>query len=162
MSQESRRLAGVLLILLPTVVFGGASLLSLLIGDPEYADNQLRQDLWRAGHAHAGVLLLLSLIVLRYVDEAVLSDGMKRLVRHTVPAAAILLPVGFFLSVLSPDATEPNPLIYLAYVGAVSLAVGLLTLGVGLVRSRRDQGEAEVRSTEFGQGDPATKSETRA
>jgi hypothetical protein len=55
-----------------------------------------------------------------------------------IPAAAILLPLAFFLSVLSPEATEPNAMIYLAYVGAVSLAVGLLTLGVGLVRRRRD------------------------
>ena len=74
MSPESRRLAGVLLILMPTVVFGGVSLLSLLIGDPRYAQNPLRQDLWRAGHAHAGVLLVLSLVVLRYVDEARLSE----------------------------------------------------------------------------------------
>jgi high-affinity Fe2+/Pb2+ permease len=36
--------------------------------------------------------------------------------------------------VLSPDATSPNGLIYLAYVGAVLLAVGVLVLGVGLVR----------------------------
>ena len=55
-----------------------------------------------------------------------------------IPAAAILLPLAFFLSVLSPEATEPNAMIYLAYVGAVSLAVGLLTLGVGLVRRRRE------------------------
>jgi hypothetical protein len=60
----------------------GASILSLLVGDPAYAHNQLRQDLWRAGHAHAGVLLILSLVTLRYVDEANLSKGMKRVVRH--------------------------------------------------------------------------------
>jgi hypothetical protein len=34
--------------------------------------------------------------------------------------------------VLPPDATAPNGLIYLAYVGAVLLAVGALVLGVGL------------------------------
>jgi len=70
MSHESRLTAGVLLILLPAVVYGGTSILSLLIGDPGYAQNSLRQDLWRAGHAHAGVLLVLSLVTLRYVDEA--------------------------------------------------------------------------------------------
>lgn len=137
MSRESRLTAGILLILMPTVVYGGASILSMLVGDPDYAQNALRQDLWRAGHAHAGVLLVLSLVTLRYVDEATLSKGMKRLARHSIPAAAILLPVAFFLSVLSPDATEPNALIYLAYVGAVSLAVGLLVLGVGLIRGGR-------------------------
>jgi uncharacterized membrane protein len=134
MSAESRRLAGVLLILLPTVIFGGVSILSLLIGDPGYMENPLRQDLWRAGHAHAGVLLVLSLIVLRYVDEASLSARAKWFVRHSVPSAAILLPAAFFLSVLSAEAQEPNGLISLAYVGAVLLAAGVLTLGVGLVR----------------------------
>jgi hypothetical protein len=33
-----------------------------------------------------------------------------------------------------PDAKAPNEFIYLAYVGAVLLAVGVLALGVGLVR----------------------------
>ena len=136
MSSQSRLVAGVLLILLPTVEFGGASILSLLIDDPEYAQNQLRQDLWRAGHAHAGVWLVLSLVALRYVDEAALSEGMRWLVRLSLPAAAILLPAAFFLSVLSPDATEPNALINLAYLGGISLAVGLLVLGVGLIRGR--------------------------
>jgi len=55
-SPESRRLAGILLVLLPTVVYGGVSILSLLINDPQYMQNPLRQNLWRAGHAHAGVL----------------------------------------------------------------------------------------------------------
>lgn len=135
MSFESRRLAGVLLLVLPTVVFGGVSLLTLLINDPAYQANPLRQDLWRAGHAHAGVLLLLALIALRYVDDAVLGDRMRSVARNAIPAAALLLPAGFFLSVLSPDATQPNALIWLAYAGAVSLVVGLLTLGVGLVRN---------------------------
>lgn len=100
--------------------------------------NALRQDLWRAGHAHAGVLLILSLVALRYVDEAVLSEKLKSVVRHAIPVSAILLPLAFFLSVVSPDATEPNALIYLAYVGGVVLAVGLVILGVGLIRRRSD------------------------
>lgn len=134
MAPESRRLAGILLVVLPTVEIGGVSILSLLISDPRYMENKLRQDLWRAGHAHAGVLLILSLLALRYVDEAVLSDGAKRLVRIAIPATAILLPIAFFFSVLSPDATQPNDTIYLAYVGALVLAIGLVTLGVGLIR----------------------------
>jgi hypothetical protein len=145
MSRESRLTAGVLLILMPAVVYGGASILTMLVGDPAYAQNQLRQDLWRAGHAHAGVLLILSLVTLRYVDEANLSKGLKRLARHSIPAAAILLPVAFFLSVASPQATEPNALIYLAYVGVVSLTVGLLVLEVGLIRGGRTSRDRNVR-----------------
>ena len=144
MSRESRLTAGVLLILLPAVVYGGTSILSLLVGDPGYAQNQLRQDLWRAGHAHAGVLLVLSLVTLRYVDEANLPGWLKSVARHSIPAAAVLLPAAFFLSVLSPGATEPNAMIYLAYVGALSLAFGVLVLGIGLIRSSRNQIE-EVR-----------------
>lgn len=140
MSPQSRFMAGILLILMPAVVYGGTSILSLLVGDPAYADNQLRQDLWRAGHAHAGVLLVLSLVTLRYVDEARLPEVMKSVARHAIPAAAVLLPAAFFLSVLSPEATEPNAMIYLAYAGAVSLAAGLLILGFGLIRGYHDSG----------------------
>jgi hypothetical protein len=134
MTQTSRKVAGALLIVMPTVIFGGATLLTMLIGDPGYMRNPLRQNLWRAGHAHAGVLLVLSLVALRYVDEARLSNNFKQFVRFSVPLSAIFLPAAFFLSVLSPGATEPNGLIYLAYVGAALLTAGLLSLGIGLVR----------------------------
>jgi hypothetical protein len=77
MTRESRQVAGALLVFLPTVILGGVSILTLLIGDPAYTANRLRQDLWRAGHAHAGVLLILSLVTLRYIDEASLSERLK-------------------------------------------------------------------------------------
>jgi uncharacterized membrane protein len=134
MSRESRLLAGILLLTFPTVILGGVSVLSLRVFTEDYARNPLRQDLWRAGHAHAGVFLVLALLVLRYVDGAALSPGWKWLVRLSAPIAAILLPLAFFLSVLSPTATEPNALIYLAYAGGVILALGLFVLGIGLVR----------------------------
>jgi hypothetical protein len=135
---ESRRVAGILLVVFPTVLYGGVSLLMFLINpNSGYMENPLRQNLFRAGHAHAGVLLVLSLIALRYVDEARLAEGWKRYVRSSIPSAAIFLPAGFFFSVLSPRATEPNGFIYLAYVGAVVLGAGLLTLGVGLLRNTR-------------------------
>ena len=65
MSPESRHLAGILLLVIPTIIYGGVSILRLLINDPRYQNNPLRQSLWRAGHAHAAVLLVLSLLVLR-------------------------------------------------------------------------------------------------
>ncbi len=53
---ESRRLAGILLIVFPSVVYGGASLLMFLLNpNSGYMANPLRQNLFRAGHAHAGV-----------------------------------------------------------------------------------------------------------
>jgi len=138
MSRESRMFAGILLVILPTVMYGGLTLLGMLAGNaPGYADNPLRQNLWRAGHAHAGVYLILSLVMLRYVDEAVLSPFWKWLARAGAPIAAILIPAAFFLSVASPTATQPNGLINLAYIGALFLAAAVLSLGVGLIRAAR-------------------------
>jgi hypothetical protein len=138
MSRESRMLAGVLLVVLPSVMYGGLSVLMLLTRQaPGYADNPLRHDLWRAGHAHAGVYLVLSLVMLRYVDEAVLPPFWKWVARTGAPIAAILIPAAFFLSVASPAATEPNALINLAYAGAIVLAAAVLSLGIGLIRGAR-------------------------
>lgn len=134
MTRASRRVAGIILVVFPSVIWGGVTLLGMLIGEPSYMENPLRQDLWRAGHAHAGVLLILSLVALRYVDEARLGDGAKNLVRWSIPSAAIFLPIAYFLSMISPDATEPSAIINLAYVGAAALVVGLVTLGFGLLR----------------------------
>jgi hypothetical protein len=119
-------------------MYGGLSLLSFLAGNsPGYADNPMRHDLWRAGHAHAGVYLVLSMVMLRYVDEAALSPFWKWLARIGAPIAALLIPAAFFLSVASPTARRPNGLINLAYIGALSLAAAVLTLGVGLIRAAR-------------------------
>lgn len=138
MSRESRLLAGILLVVLPTVMFGGTSLLHFLTSNaPGIVDNPLRHDLFRAGHAHAGVYLVLSLVMLRYVDETELGRFWKWLARTGAPIAAILIPAAFFLSVASPQAREPNALINLAYVGALFLAAAVLTLGVGLIRAAR-------------------------
>jgi|SRR5690554_5138654 len=135
MERKSRKLAGILLIVLPTVAYGGVSLLYLLVNSVDgYVDNPLRQDLWRAGHAHAGVLLILSLVILKYVDEAALSEKMKKIVRSGVPLSAILIPAAFFLSVLDPEATAPNAFIYLAYVGFAVLTFTFIVLGIGLIK----------------------------
>lgn len=77
MSTASRRLAGLLLVVMPTVVAGGASILAM-IDDSAYRSNELRKDLWRAGHAHAGVLLILALVALQYVDDARLGHSPGR------------------------------------------------------------------------------------
>ncbi len=138
MSRESRMLAGVLLVVIPSVMYGGLTLLSFLTSHAAgYSDNPFRHDMWRAGHAHAGVYLVFSLVMLRYIDEAALSPFWKWIARTGAPIAAILIPAAFFLSVLSPTAQEPNQLINLAYVGAVFLAAAVLSLGVGLIRAAR-------------------------
>ncbi len=62
LSNTTKLLAGIILITVPTIEFDGAFLLRMLqMADPEYVDNAVRQGLFRAGHAHAGVLVILSL-----------------------------------------------------------------------------------------------------
>jgi hypothetical protein len=136
MAPATRRLAGILLVLFPTVALGGASLLTMIVGEiPGYLDNPVRQDLWRAGHAHAGIMLIISLVILRYVDETSLRGRWLWVARTGAPMAAILMPLGFFLSVLAPTATRPNALIALVPLGGVALVAGLLTTGIGLFRA---------------------------
>jgi hypothetical protein len=75
MSDASLRTAGILLIVFPTVVFGGASLLWHWITARTAYYDAMRHSLWRAGHAHAGVLLILSLVALSLVDRANLGEA---------------------------------------------------------------------------------------
>lgn len=146
MAPQTRRLAGILLVLLPTVALGGGSLLTMIVGEiPGYLDNPVRQDLWRAGHAHAGIMLILSLILLRYVDETSLRGGWLWIARTGAPVAAALMPAGFFLSVLSPEATQPNGLIALVPLGGLFLVAGVLVTGVGLLRTQTVRSPASSR-----------------
>ena len=133
MAAASIRTAGVFLVLVPTVA-GGVSLLGFISRrTPGYLDNPVRQNLFRAGHAHAGVLLILALVGILYVDQSDLSPGTRTLVRTGLALAPILMPAGFFFSVLRPDADRPNRLIVLVYLGALSLAAAAVTLGVSLL-----------------------------
>jgi hypothetical protein len=67
-------------------------------------------------------------------DAAVLPPLLVWFVRIGVPLSAILISAGFFFSMLPPTAIQPNRAISLIYVGAVILAISVLTLGVGLLR----------------------------
>jgi hypothetical protein len=136
MTREAKMFCGIILITVPTIQYGGYFLLtSLMDKSSGYMDNPLRQNFFRAGHAHAGVIVILSLICQLLADSAHLPASLLWTARIAVPLAAILIPAGFFLSMLSPTATQPGPAVGLIYAGAVSLAVGVLLLGVGLLRS---------------------------
>ena len=126
--------AGILLVTVPAVEFGGLSLLRFLTRRvPGYMDNPMRRALWRAGHAHAGVLVVLALVAMLYLDAAELSEGLSTLVRICFVIPPILMPLGFFLSVASPRAERPNRLIVLVPLGGIALAAGAVTLGIGLL-----------------------------
>lgn len=131
MTSESLILAGVLLLALVTVESGGMFLTRVSRG--RQPANRLQVSFFRAGHAHAGVLLVLSIAMLAMIDQARLEGFWMQVATTGVPAAALLMPAGFFLSVLGRDPQRPNKLIGLLWVGAACLAGGLATAGVGLI-----------------------------
>lgn len=131
MSDESKFLAGVLLLALVTVETGGLYLVRLVRGRAPATPFQL--GFARAGHAHAGVLLVLALVCQLLADETGQSGLGDWLSRSGVAVAALLMPAGFFFSSAGRDRTGPNRLIVLVYAGAVFLAAGLASLGVGLL-----------------------------
>jgi hypothetical protein len=53
MTDETLRSAGLLLIILPTVAFGGVSILYLWLRRSPYYQHPMRPRMWAAGHAHA-------------------------------------------------------------------------------------------------------------
>jgi len=129
-------ISGIILITVPTIQYGGYFLLTSLMDKAiGYMDNPLRQNFFRAGHAHAGVIVILSLFCQMLADAAVLPTALLWLVRIGVPLSAILISAGFFFSVLPPTATKANGAISLIYAGTLILAVGVVTLGIGLLRA---------------------------
>jgi Ni,Fe-hydrogenase I cytochrome b subunit len=136
MTRDARLLSGLTLITVPSIQYGGYFLLTSLTNKTSgYMDNPLRQNFFRAGHAHAGVIVILSLVCQVLADSAVLPASLLWFVRIGVPLSAILISAGFFFSVPLPTATKPNGAIALIYVGIVVLAISMISLGVGLLRS---------------------------
>jgi hypothetical protein len=68
-----------------------------------------------------------------YIDRTGFSGGVSTLVRVLIVQAPILMPLGFFLSVASPQSDRPNSLIYLVPTGGTLLSIGALMLGIGLL-----------------------------
>jgi hypothetical protein len=136
MTREAKIISGVILITVPTIQYGGYFLLtSLMNRSSGYMENPLRQNFFRAGHAHAGVIVILSLICQILADSANLPNSLLWLVRIGVPLAAIFISGGFFFSMLPPTASQPSAAVSLIYVGAVVLAIAVISLGVGLLRA---------------------------
>ena len=137
MTREAKLMSGITLIIVPTIQYGGYFLLTSLMMNKSsgYMVNPLRQNFFCAGHAHAGVIVLLSLVCQMLADSATLPISLLWFVRIAVPFAAVLISAGFFFSVLPPTATQTNGAVSLIYLGAVVLAVAVVSLGIGLVKA---------------------------
>lgn len=137
LSYSTKLMSGIFLISIPTIEYGGYFLLGVISGRyPEMGLTQFQQAMFRAGHGHAGVIIILSIICQILVDHASLSKLLEWFVRIGVPFAALLISGGFFASAIGENMLGPNEWIIILYSGIFVLAISLITLGIGLIRNR--------------------------
>jgi hypothetical protein len=132
----SRLMTGATLVTVPSIIYGGMVLLNVVTGGAAGAAgpaglSPVQVSLYRAGHAHAGVLLLFSLVLQGLLDHARLPAAFAWSARIAAPLAAILVSGGFFGLAHAP------PLRVLLYAGAALVAYATVATGVGLLRSLR-------------------------
>jgi hypothetical protein len=106
-------------IALPTVMYGGYALLRLLT--QAHALTPFRLTWFRAGHAHAGVLLLMSLPYYMFMDRTSLPLSIKHAGCATLVLGILAQSGGFFLHMIrgQPDR---------ASIGTTTTAIGALLL----------------------------------
>jgi hypothetical protein len=104
-------------IALPTVMFGGYALLGAA-GDRLTAE---QRGLFRAGHAHAGVLLILSLVYELQIAALPIALAVKQAGCALLLAGIVLQSGGFFWRA------------YLGPAGKILTRIGALLLAVALV-----------------------------
>jgi hypothetical protein len=138
LSREAKIVSGIILLVVPTIMYGGLTLLSLRtqgVAGLQPGSLVLTEDqmaLWRAGHAHAGVWVLLSLVIQQLVDGARLHGSLAWTARLSAPIAAVLVSGGFFGLAFVPG------LRWLLYAGGACLVVSVVLTGVGLLRAVRE------------------------
>jgi hypothetical protein len=131
LSEAARTTAGIVVLAATAVTSGGHFLTR--VADRRVPATDFQRSFYRAGHGHAGVLIILGLVCLLLTEATALTGGWAWLARTGVLVGAILMPAGFFLSALGPDRTRPNRLVVLLWAGAGLVVAGLASLGVGLL-----------------------------
>jgi hypothetical protein len=119
------------LLTIVAIEYGGWFMLRVVRG--RQPATPFQQSFYRAGHAHAGVLVTLALVGQILASSVHAAGLLGFLARNGIWAAAILMPAGFFLSAVGRNVTQPNRLILVLYTGAAVLAVGVASLGLALL-----------------------------
>ncbi|SKC79170.1 hypothetical protein [Krasilnikoviella flava] len=131
LTDAARITAGVVLLTVVAIESGGWFLVKVVTG--RVPATAFQTSFFRAGHAHAGVLVILGLLCVVLTEATDLAGGWRWLAATGVLMAAILLPAGFFLSAVGDGRTSPSRAVLLLPAGAAVLAAGVVTLAVGLL-----------------------------
>lgn len=122
----------VVLVSLPTVMFGGYSLLRLL-GQGQLSAFQ--STYFRAGHAHAGVLLVFALGYLAFLSRTDFGTGLRWLAAALLTVGILAQSGGMFLHMGIGEARKWSAGNSLTTAGAVVLAACCLLLAYGVATS---------------------------
>jgi hypothetical protein len=131
LATDARITAGIVMLTIVGIESGGLFLLRTARSNPGFTDFQ--RSFFRAGHAHAGILVILGLLCLVLTGATGLTGFWAWLAGTGVLIAAILMSAGFFFSAMGTGRATPNRFIGLIFAGAASLAAGVVTLGLGLL-----------------------------
>ena len=85
MDYITRLTCGIIVLTVPTIQYGGYFLLQLLSGKIDLPLTDFQKSMFRAGHAHAGVLVILALIAEILLQHAKLPEGLLRTARIGFP-----------------------------------------------------------------------------
>lgn len=118
---------GATIVSVVTIAFGGTFLLRIVTGTEQ--SNDLQKSLFRAGHAHAGVLVTLGLLLAVLGNAVGANPAWANGGAIAVLVAAIVMPAGFFLSVLGHNPARPNRMVMSVWLGAALLVAGVLVSG---------------------------------
>jgi hypothetical protein len=127
---------------LVTVEYGGYALLQFVSGTERLGE--FREQFFRAGHAHAGVLLVLSLVYFVYLERTSLSNRARWLAGCVLLAGILAQSGGFFLHMAFGEPGRGSIGTVVTPVGGLLIAAALVTLAVGLIgQLRRSRSGAE-------------------
>jgi hypothetical protein len=127
----TRLFAIISVISLPTVMFGGLSLRRMLETSPGLTEFQ--RTYFRAGHAHAGVLIVLSLIYMDFFDRTTASDSLKWVAYIILLVGILAQSGGFFLHMVKGEPNRPSVGTMVSTLGALLLTVAMLILVYALI-----------------------------
>lgn len=129
--EPTRLFPVIVLFSLVTVEYGGWALLGFLTGQGTLS--AFRQQFFRAGHAHAGVLLVLSLVYFLYLGMTDYSAGFQWLAGSLLLAGVLAQSGGFFLHLGIGQEGRSSAGTVLTRGGALLLAAALVMLAAGLL-----------------------------
>jgi hypothetical protein len=118
---------------LVTVEYGGWALLGFLTGHGTLGG--FGERFFRAGHAHAGVLLVLSLVYFLYLDRTELSTGIQWLAGAVLLTGVLAQSGGFFLHLGVGEADRSSIGTLVTRGGALLIAAALVLLAIGLIQA---------------------------